>query len=166
MPHRAQSLLLAAWLLVAFTPRTLHAHDKDQIHIGQSITVAEDEDAGDLVCVGCSIRVEGSSGDVVAVGGSIMVEGTVKGDLAAIGGSISLGDSASVSGDVASIGGHVSRSPKAMVRGDVTEKSRVPLLLGIFLIPVIPLVLIVALIVWLIGRNRRPTTPRVGNQPQ
>ena len=66
MLHRAQWLLLAALLFVVVTPRTLHARDGDQVHFGQSITLGEDENAGSLVCVGCSIRMEGTSNDVVA----------------------------------------------------------------------------------------------------
>ena len=36
MHHRAQLLLTAALLLLIVTPQTLHAHDGDQVHIGQS----------------------------------------------------------------------------------------------------------------------------------
>ena len=162
MLHRAQWLLLAALLFVIVTPRALHARDGDQVHFGKSITVGEDENAGDLVCVGCSIRVEGTCGDVVAIGGRVMVDGTVKGDVVAIGGSVFLGDNASVSGDVVTVGGHLSRHPNAVVKGDVSEEPGALLVLGIFLVPLLPLVLIVALIVWLVSRNRRPMPARVG----
>jgi hypothetical protein len=165
MLHRAQWLLLAALLFVVVTPRTLHARDGDQVHFGQSITLGEDENAGSLVCVGCSIRMEGTSNDVVAVGGSIMVDGTVKGSVVAVGGGILLGDNASVSEDVVTVGGHVSRHPNAVVKGDVSEQSGVFVLAGMFLIPLIPLILIIALIVWLVGRNRRPAPAHVGNRP-
>ncbi len=120
MLHRAQWLLLAALLFVVATPRTLHARDGDQVHVGRSITVSDDENAGSLVCVGCSIRMEGTCEDVVAVGGSIMVDGTVKGDVVAVGGGVLLGDNASVSGDVVTVGGHLSRHPNAVVKGDVS----------------------------------------------
>jgi hypothetical protein len=165
MLHRAQWLLFAALLFVVATPRTLHARNGDQVHVGQSITVGEDENAGDLVCVGCSIRMEGTCGDVVAVGGSVIVDGTVKGDVVAVGGGVLLGDNASVSGDVVTVGGHLSRHPNAEVKGEVNEKSGVLLLLGVFLVPLIPLILIVALIVWLVSRSRRPMPARAGNRP-
>src|ERR1017187_4912001 len=75
---RAHWRLSAALLLLMDTPQTLHARNGDHVHFGKSITVGEDENAGDLVCIGCSIRMEGTCGDVVAIGGSIMVDGTVK----------------------------------------------------------------------------------------
>ena len=164
MMHRAQWLLLAALLCVVVTPRTLHARDGDQVHFGQSITLGEDENAGSLVCIGCSIRMQGTSQDVVAIGGSIMVDGAVKGSVVAIGGGILLGDNASVSEDVVAVGGHVSRHSNAVVKGDVSEQSGAFVFAGIFLIPLIPLILIVALIVWLVSRNRRPAPGRVANQ--
>jgi hypothetical protein len=162
MLHRAQWLLAAALLFVMVTPRTLHARDGDQVHVGQSITVGEDENAGSLVCIGCSIRVEGTCGDVVAVGGSIMVDGMVKGDVVAIGGGVLLGDNASVAGDVVTVGGHLSRHPNAVVKGDVTQQSGALILVGILLVPLLPVILIVALVVWLVRRNRRPMLARVG----
>ncbi len=165
MLQRAPWLLLAALLFIVATSRTVHAWDGDQVHFGHSITVDEDENAGSLVCMGCSIRVEGTSEDVVAIGGSIMVDGTVKGSVVAIGGGVLLGDNASVSEDVVTLGGHVSRHPNAVVRGDVSERSGALLLLGVFLVPLLPLILIIALIVWLVSRNRRPMPARVGNHP-
>jgi hypothetical protein len=91
-----------------------------------------------------------------------MVDGTVKGDVVAIGGGVLLGDNASVSGDVVTVGGHLSRHPNAVVKGDVSEQSGALVLVGIFLVPLIPLILIVALIVWLVSRNRSPMPARVG----
>lgn len=160
MLWRAHCLLFAASLLVLATPQALHAREGDQVHFGRGISVAEDEDAGSLVCIGCSIRIEGSCQDVVAIGGSVMVEGAVKGDVAIIGGSVLLGDNASVSGDVAAVGGRVSRHPTATVKGDINEESGTLLLLGVFLIPLIPLILVIALVVWLVRRNRDTTPAR------
>ncbi len=165
MLHRAHWLLAAALLLLMVTPQTLHARNGDQVHFGKSITVGEDENAGDLVCIGCSIRMEGTCGDVVAVGGSIMVDGRVKGDVVALGGGALLGDNAAVSGDVVTIGGHLSRHANAVVKGDVSEQSGALVLLGIFLVPLLPLIVIVALVVWLVRRNRTPMPAHVGQQP-
>ena len=135
MLHRTQWMLFAALLFAVVTPRTLHAHDGDQVHFGRSITVGEDESAGSLVCIGCSIRVEGTCQDIVAIGGSVVIDGTVKGDVVAIGGGVLLGDSTSVSGDVVTIAGRVSRHPTAVVKGEINEESGVLLLVGIFLVP-------------------------------
>ncbi len=157
---RARWVLLAALLSTVVAPGGLYASDGDQVHVGHSITVGENERAGNLVCVGCSIRMEGTSQDVVAVGGSVMVDGAIKGDVVAVGGSVFLGENASVSGDVVTVAGHLSRHPNAEVGGEVTEQSGIFLLLGMFLIPLVPLVLIVALIIWLVRRNRRPMPVR------
>ncbi len=154
MLYRIRWLALSA-LFCALVSPALYARTGDQVHFGQSITVGEDETAGSLVCIGCSIRVEGASEDVVAIGGSITVDGTVQGDAVAIGGPIRLGETASVAGDVVTIGGGLSRHPDAVVKGDVTSQSGALVLVGLFLIPLVPVILIVALIVWLVSRNRR-----------
>lgn len=165
MLHRAQWLLAAALLLLVLTPRTLHARNGDQVHIGQSITVGQNENVGDLVCIGCSIEVAGTCGDVVAIGGSIMVDGTVKGSVVAIGGGVRLGDNASVSEDLVTLGGRLSRHPNAVVKGDVSVQSGALILVGIFLVPLLPLILIIALVVWLIRRDHRPMPAPAGQQP-
>ena len=157
MRYRTQWLLVTAGLLLMVAPQRLHARDGDQVHIGQSITVGQDENVGSLVCVGCSIRMEGTSGDVVVLGGSVLLEGTAKGDVVAIGGGVVLGENASVSGDVVSIGGRLSRHPNAVVKGDVVEQSGAVILVGVFLVPLLPVILIIALIVWLVKRRGRPT---------
>src|SRR5271166_877112 len=156
MLHRAHWLLLTALLFVIAVPRPLHArHDGDQVHFGNSIVVEENEEAGDLVCVGCSIRMAGSCGDIVAVGGSIMVDGTVHGDAVAVGGGLRLGENAAITGDVVTVGGRLMRHPSAIVKGTVSSQSGALILLGLVFIPLVPVVLFIALIVWLFSRNRR-----------
>lgn len=151
---------LPVLLLAVLTPLALHAEDSgDQVHFGKSIVVNKDETAGNLVCIGCSIRVQGTSSDVVAIGGNVEVSGAAKGDVVAVGGSISLGENASVLGDVATIGGHLSRHPDAIVKGSVTSQTGILVLLALVFIPLLPVVLIVALIVWLVTRNR-PLVPK------
>jgi hypothetical protein len=159
MPRRLPwlSLLLLSFVFIA-TP-SLEASDGDQVHFGQRITVSEDEAAGDLVCIGCSIQVEGSCGDVVALGGSITLNGSVKGDAVVIGGPMRLGENASVSGDVVTIGGRLWRHPNAVVSGNVASQSGTLMILALIMLPLIPVVLVIALIVWLLGRNRPPQVP-------
>jgi magnesium-transporting ATPase (P-type) len=164
MPHRAQWLLMFALLSVAVTPQTLLARNGDQVHLGQSITVGPDENTGSLVCMGCSIRMEGSSQDIVALGGSIVVDGAVTGSVVAIGGGVLLGDNAAVSEDVVTVGGHLSRHPSAVVKGDISQQSGALVFIAMFLVPLLPLILLVALIVWLVNRSRRPAPVRVGNR--
>lgn len=148
-------LLILLGVLTACVP--LYADDSgDRVQFGRSIVVAEGETAGDLVCIGCSILVEGACQDVVAVGGSVTVNGTVKGDLAVVGGGVSLGENATVNGDVATMGGRLSRHPDSVVHGNVSTLSGTPVFLGLALIPLVPIVLIVALVIWLV----KPSPPR------
>jgi hypothetical protein len=164
MLHRWRWLLLAALVFLIAIPQVLHASDGDRVSVGHSIDVGENENAGNVVCIGCSARVEGTSGDVVVIGGTARVEGTVKGDVVTIGGGILLGENASVYGDVVTVGGTLSRHPNAMVKGTISAQSGVLVLVGVFLFPVILLILLIALIVWLVSRSRRPAPARVRNQ--
>lgn len=146
-------------LLLLFAAPALRADNGDRVHVGQSITVSEDEHAGDLVCIGCSIRMEGTCGDLVAIGGSIVLDGEAKGDAVAIGGGIRMGENASVDGDVVTVGGRLWRDPNATVKGNVSQAGA-PVLALAMLTPLIPVVLIVALIVWLVRRDRPPAPVR------
>ena len=153
---RRSSPWLLLFALLASLP--LHAVDGDRVHFGQSINVADDErTTGDLVCIGCSIRVHGAcEGDIVAIGGSIALDGDAQGDVVAVGGSIRLGENAVVAGDVVTVGGRLWRHPNAVVRGTISTRSGVLIILALVVIPLLPVIVMVALIVWLINRNRRP----------
>jgi hypothetical protein len=156
---RALWLSLSLLLFTTIATALAHASQGDQVHFGQSITVGEDESAGNLVCIGCSIRMDGSSADIVAIGGSITINGSVKGDVVVIGGAVRLGENASVSGDVVTMGGGFWRDPHSVVGGSITSQSGALVILGLVLMPLIPVILLVALVVWLIGRNRRRAVP-------
>jgi hypothetical protein len=165
MSRRFQLLLFATFW--AFIVPLAHASSggEDRVQFGRNIVVNSDETTGDLVCIACSIRVDGASHDTVAIGGSITVNGTVKGDLAAIGGGVTLGDDATVDGDISLVGGHLNRSPNAVIKGDISSHSRGPLFLGFVLVPLVPILLIVGLVVWLVKPNRRPTPVRTWQPP-
>jgi hypothetical protein len=127
----------------------------DRVQFGSSINVSEDEQVGDLVCIGCSIRVAGTCGDIVAIGGRIDLEGHAKGDVVAIGGGVRLAENAQVGGDVVTIGGQLARGNGSEVGGEIVSQGGgyvIPLLI---IVPLIPVVLIAALIWWLITRNNR-----------
>ncbi len=160
MLHRAGSLLLAMLFVIVATP-LLHARsngDGDRVQVGRSIVVEENEEVGDVVCIGCSIRMMGTCGDVVAIGGSITIDGTVKGDVVTVGGGAHLGENADISGDVVTVGGGLSRHSNAQVKGDVSTQSGPLIFLGLFFVPLIPVVLIVALVIWLVKPNQ-PKAP-------
>jgi hypothetical protein len=162
MLRRAHCLLLSALVFLIVTPSVLHARSGsgDRVQVGRSIIVEENENAGDLVCIGCSIRVAGTCGDVVVVGGSMIVDGTVKGDAVVVGGGLRMGENATVAGDVVTVGGRVRRHPNATIQGEVTSRSGALVLLGLVLVPLLPVVLVVALIVWLVSRSHRPAPVR------
>lgn len=75
----------------------------DVVQLGSDVTIAENE----LV-----------NGNVVTIGGDIRIEGKVTGDVAAIFGSVELGDGAIVNGEVVSIFGSVDRESGAVIRGE------------------------------------------------
>jgi hypothetical protein len=77
-----------------------------RVRFGQSVVVQEDE-----------IITE----DVVAILGSVIVRGAVRGDVVAVGGSVTLGPKAQVDGDVTAVGGMVHLDPGAGIRGEISE---------------------------------------------
>lgn len=147
-----------ALLVLLLSSCQAFAGNGDRVHFAKSIYVAEGENAGDLICLGCSIRMEGTCGDLVAIGGSVSVDGDVKGDAVAVGGSMQLAGHATVAGDAVAVGGRVWRHPEAVVKGDVVSRSGAPVFLALFfglvVVPLLPIIVIIALVVWLVRRNR------------
>lgn len=91
---------------------------EDRVSVGRSIHIAEDESARDVVCVGCSIEIEGAiSGEAVAVGGSVRVLGSVARDVVAVGGSVEVEDGGEVGGEATAIGGGVDVAEGGSVLG-------------------------------------------------
>ena len=64
-----------------------------------------------------------------------------------------------VAGEVSVFGGHIHRDPQAAIAGDVTSFGGHGWLLPILLTPIVLMGLLVALIVWIIQRIRRPSLP-------
>jgi hypothetical protein len=162
MSVRNFSILLSVLTVALAYPSLLLANDGDRVHVLQDVTVNSDERVGDVVCVFCSVRMAGTtSGDVVAVFGSAIVDGTVNGDVVSVGGGIKLGEDASVSGDTVGIGRGVFRHPNAVVKGEVVSQAGPIILVGLVVIPLLPVILVVSLIVWLLRRNRYPAPTQV-----
>ena len=144
------------FLFVALAPAL--AQNPDRVQIGRDLTIGVGEKAGDVVCVGCSIRIHGqASGSAVAVGGSITLDDGAKvGDSAVtVGGSIRMLGASTIAGDVTTVGGAVRRDPKATITGDVAELGGA---LGVLLmaLPIVLLGGLIALLIWLVQRSRRP----------
>lgn len=112
----AQILLSVAGGIVLIPPAWGQGR-QDRVSFGQDIVIERGESVADAVCLGCSIRVEGTvRGDAVTVGGGTRVSGRVDGDVVAVGGGIRL--TGAVDGDVAALGGTIELGPGASVGGD------------------------------------------------
>jgi len=161
MSKRIAFLLFALTLLLTSAlPLSARSGSKnDRVQFGSSINVDEGEEVGDVVCIGCSIHMAGTCGDAVSIGGSVSIEGTVKGDVVAVGGGVRLTDSANVAGDLVTIGGGLSRDANSVVKGEIVSQGGGYIFPLLILIPLIPVVLVVALIWWLITRSNRPPAP-------
>jgi hypothetical protein len=155
MNVRPNAILMSLLLLVMIAPSLAFANNGgDRVQFFQSITVGPDEHVGDVVCIFCSIRMAGTCGDTVAIFGNIVVDGTVTGDAVSMGGGIKLGEDANVSGDSVALGQGVYRHPNAVVKGEVVSQAGPAILLGLIIVPLLPVILVVALVVWLLRRNR------------
>ena len=131
----------------------------DRFQMNHDIHIQADEKVGDVTCVGCSIYVRGQvSGDVTAVAGGVIAESgaSIAGDVTTIGGNARIESGSQVAGDLTAIGGDLRRDPQASVAGNVTTIGGHGWVFLIFLLPVAVLGGIIALIVWLIQRSRRP----------
>jgi hypothetical protein len=91
---------------------------EDRVSVGRSIHIGADESARDVVCVGCSIEIEGAiSGEAVAVGGSVRVLGSVARDVVAVGGGVEVEDGGEIGGEATAIGGGVDVAEGGSVLG-------------------------------------------------
>lgn len=85
--------------------------------------------SGDLVRFGSDVTVERDQyidGDVVSFGGDVEVKGHVKGNVSAMGGSLTLADGARVDGDVVCIGGTLREEHGSSIGGQRVTAPRTP----------------------------------------
>ncbi|HYA24417.1 MAG TPA: hypothetical protein VEF05_09670 [Terriglobales bacterium] len=146
-------------IMALFSGSASAEHSADRVQIGRDVVVPSGEKAGDVVCVACSIRVRGqASGDVVAVAGSVTLESgaQVGQGVTVVLGNARLQNTTQVTGDVVVVGGTLWRDPQAMIAGSVTSMEGTAWMLLLVLVPLLLLGGFVALIVWLVQRNRRP----------
>ena len=164
MKLRTSAIATFLLALAVLTPSPILAHG-DRVQFFQNISVGQDERVDSAVCLFCSIHVAGTSGDTVAILGDIVIDGTVTGDAVSVGGGIKLNDEASVAGDAVAIGRGLYRDPNATVKGEAVSQSGpvvyFGLFLGLFVIPLLPIILVIALIVWLFRRSRYPQPSQV-----
>jgi len=153
-----------ACLLFCFALSTaaLAEGDHDRTQFGRNISIGPGEEATEVTCFGCSVRVRGHvTSDVTTFGGSIVVEdqGQVGGDATSFGGDVRLNQEAKVDGGVTVFGGRIHRDATATVRGDVTNFSGGGWLVLVFGLPFVMFGAFVAFLIWLIRRLMRPAVP-------
>ena len=146
-------LFLAVFVLFFVAAAVPRAHaDDDRVSFFHSINVAEGEDAHDLVCIFCSIRIDGAAhGDSVAILGSIHSDGPIDGDAVTILGNISLGRDGRVGGDCVAVLGSVRHYTSSQIGKDLVE---IPF--ALLLIPIFLFIGIIYLIRTLVHRSRLP----------
>jgi hypothetical protein len=153
------ALCMFAIFLVPSTSFALET-SPDRFQMNHDIHIQPDEKVGDVTCIGCSVYVRGQvSGDVTTIAGSVIAEpgASIAGDVTTIGGNARVESGTQVAGDLTAIGGDLRRDPQASVAGNVTTIGGHGWVFLIFLLPLVILGGIIALIIWLIQRSRRPT---------
>jgi hypothetical protein len=161
-----RNLLPSTCVLIFLTLATMAfaRNPSDHTSWGNNISIGPNEKVSDLTCFGCSIYVRGQvAGDVTAFAGSIVLEdhGEVAGDVTAFGGNIRLDPGVQVAGDVTLFGGEIRRDSQATISGSVTTMGGRGWIVPILLAPFVFLGLLVAFVVWLVQRARRPALPPV-----
>jgi hypothetical protein len=161
MPRKAGRTILGIFVLsVLLAAPALAEKSSDRVQINHDIFLEPGQKSGDLVCVNCSIFVRGdAAGDVVAVHGNVVIEpgAHVAGGVTTVLGNLRIQGTAQVGGDAVAVGGTVRNEPQASVGGDITSLGGAGWAVLIVLLPLAFLGGFIALIVWLVGRVRRPT---------
>ncbi len=155
MSVRTRAILAFFAVLTVVIPSSLLADNGgDRVQFFQNITIGADDHVGQVVCIVCSVRMAGTSDEVVSVMGNVIIDGTVNGDVVTVGGGLKLGEDANIGGDAVAVGRGLYRHPNAVVKGEVVSQSGPIILLGLVIVPLLPIILVVALIIWLLRRNR------------
>ena len=132
MKHLARiSFLLIFILTLLALPTSAYAQTPNgdgKVVVGGSYRLASGQTlSGSLLVIGGEATLEAGSriaGDVALLGGTLTIQGEVDGNLAVLGGSVFLDDTAVVTGDLTTIGGSIHRSEKARIEGNVSEGPR------------------------------------------
>jgi len=148
-------LLAVAVFFMLSLPAYARSSD-DRASVGNDITIAEGETAGDVACLFCFVHVHGDvRGDVAVMFGKVEVDPghTISGDVATLGADLNLGEGATVGGDVAIAAGDANLASGAMIHG---SRMVLPGRLWL-LVPFAPLLILIGiiwLIVYIVRRNR------------
>jgi len=158
------SIVFCALVLfcVSLSSAAFAKNNPSYTQFGHNINIGPNQEVGELTCFACSIRVRGQvAGDVTAFGGSVVIEdqGQVAGDVTPFGGDIRLDQGVKVAGEATVVGGQIRRAPGASISGDVTSMGGHGWLVPIVLAPFVALGLLVAFVIWLVQRLRKPSAP-------
>lgn len=134
----------------------------DHTQFGSDIFVGPNEQAGELTCFGCSVRVRGHVlGDVTTFGGSVALEegGQIDGEATTFAGGVRMEKEVTIKGDVTVFGGRIRRDPTATIGGEVTNFGGGFWIVLIFALPLVFLGLFIAFIVWIVRKLTQPSVP-------
>ncbi|MEP7356347.1 MAG: polymer-forming cytoskeletal protein, partial [Anaerolineales bacterium] len=124
-----KTIVKALMVLVALAglavPRLVLAQGsgpEDRTILGGNYTLAAGETLGNLDVVGGDVLLMAGSRveQVYLYGGTLIINGEVQADIHALGGQLTLGDTARVGGDISLIGGNLERALGAQVDGQVS----------------------------------------------
>ena len=155
--NRALLVVLAAMLI---SSQAFAKGGSDYTQFGHDIRIAQDQKATEITCFACSVYVRGQvSGDITTFGGNVVLDqgAMVAGEITSFWGDVRADDDTKIAGDVSVFGGRLRRQPTTMIAGEVTIFQSRALVYLILLSPFIVLAGIIALIIWLVRRNRRPS---------
>ena len=144
-------------LAVAAASTALAKSTGEIVQFGHDVRISQDQQANDVTCIGCSIYVRGQvGGDITAIGGNIVLQGNgmVAGDLTTVLGDLRMDEGSQIAGEVSVIGGRMVRPQSARIAGNVTVMQGRTWIYLTLISPFLILAGIIALIVWLLRRNK------------
>lgn len=168
MKFRPRVSTLALPLLLFWCLSSFATANPERTQFFSDIHIQNGEKTSDVTCIGCSIYIRGqAAGDVTAIHGNITLESgsEVAGDVTAIWGNVRTESQTQIAGDMTAIAGFVHRDPLSTASGDVTSLGGSKWLLAILIPPIVFVGGIIALIIWLVQRNRKTAPPPVYAQP-
>jgi len=157
---RLQRLAILTLGLAIAVPSAFATNDGSEItQFGRDIRIGADQKAADVTCFNCSVYVEGQvAGEITTFHGNIILQdgAMVGGELTAMLGDVRMGNDTKVAGELTVLGGKLRRPPTASVAGDVTVMEGAAWFYIMVIGPFVVLAGVIALIVWLVRRRRRP----------
>jgi hypothetical protein len=157
---RVQHVAILILTMALAVPSAFATNDGSEItQFGRDVHIGADQKAANVTCFNCSVYVEGQvGGEITTFHGNIILQdgAMVGGELTTLLGDVRLGNDTKVAGELTVLGGKLRRPPTASVAGDVTVMEGAAWFYIMVLSPFLFLGGVIALIVWLVRRRRRP----------